>query len=774
MSYCPRPPKTKKTNYGTPATKTVSAPAPRTEGCNPAYSEVVSGGGSSTSSTVYVPSPGPKGDKGDKGDPGLNGLSWELKGEWTSGTEYKTADANSSNNDERIYHVVVHNGQTYICTQNHTADGANEPQLDGFNGPTDWQSYWTLVAKQGTAGLNAQEKTFFDTLGDIYDWVTNASVEELIGAGITAIGIGLAATAVIDMIADDGAGDGEADQRFDGTPGYVSTGFKNPDIKQVIQALCSIDGIATDVSALPDDECAFVIGNVTSPRNVLGQLALAYQFEMVDTGGVLRFVPRSASAVKVIDMSDMGVDELSNGGSDLPAPWTAQRLNGINLPKTVSLTYYSPDLDYNKFTQSSSYATFDEGQDISLSVPVVLTHEKAKQITEISLIQSHLEGQNYEFTTTYKHIDLEAGDIIDITKNGQFFATIRITRVEESKEGVLSFSAVDAGSVESLLSSNMQVATPPASTNVPTVIGYSQGIFIDPNAINSSDTSVRVYVGVHGYDAPGWPGAQIYMSENGGSSYEPIATAYQEATVGLVASPVANHSYYGWDMDTEITVQVKTNTLLSVSKLDVLNGKNWCMIGKEIIGFTTATLIAPKTYKLTGLLRGRQGTEQHVGTHQANELFIMLDNALVKLEFNASDRGSTKKYKIVTIGSSIDKANPVEVQMFSSNTLPWQVYKGKIEKSGSDFIVSWKESARFDNQIRDLTTQKHDPNWGGFQIDVYSGSTIVKKYRTTSDTWTYSASMQTADFGGLQSSLKVAVAQIDNVYGPGYSVTLNS
>lgn len=641
------------------------------------------------------------------------------------------------------------------------------PQLnEPYFKPEEGSEYWELFAAKGTNGMNAKDKTFLDKVGDVYDWIKNASVTQLVNAGIAAVGIITAGAIIADMISDDGSGDGEADQRFNGTPGYPLTSFTNPDIKEVLQSLCDIEGIACDVSAIPDQECAFAMVNANI-RSVLGQLSLAYLFEMVDTGGVLRFVPRSASSVKVIDINDLGVDEFS--ANSMPVPWTAKRVNGINLPKSVSITYNSPDLDHNKFTQTASYVTFDEGQEISLSVPFSLKHDQAQKIAELSLIQSHLESHSYTFSTTYKHIDLEPGDIVDAP-----MGLVRITSVEEQKEGVLFFTAVDAGSVESLLGSDNQVVVPPALTNVPTVIGYSQGLFIDPPNLSPADQTIRMMVAVHGYDAPGWPGAQIYLSENGGSSYEPIATTYRESTVGLVASAVPAADWHCWDETTVITVQVKTNTLLSCSKLDVLNGKNWCMIGKEVIGFRSATLISPKTYQLSGLLRGRQGTEQQVDKHVANELFVVLDDSIVKIPFDAADRGTTKKYKIVTIGSSVDKATAQDVQMFSTNTIPWAVYNGKCVKSGNDFIVSWEESVRYDNQIRDLTTQQHDPNWGGYGIYIYNGSTIIKTYTTTSTSWTYTNTMQVEDFGSVRSSLKVGVAQLDTKYGAGYAVTLNS
>jgi len=767
--YCPRPGSTSKTqNNATPGKKRVYAPPPRDEGCNASSSTVVTdpNSGGSTSNTVYVP--GPAGPAGANGTDGKDGLSFFWRGDWGTGASYETATLSDAT--DRIYDVVYKNGSSYICIQDHIADGMNEPQDDDFVGPTTWTEYWHLLAKRGEGTLAPADKDFFDTLkDDIFDWVKNASVGDLIAAGLAVAGVIWAGSQIVSMFTDDGSGDGEADQRYDGSDGYVTTAYDAPDIKEVLTSLCEYTGVPYDVSALPDAPCEFTIGNATGTRSILGSLALAYQFDMVDTGGVLKFVPRSVTSVKTIDDDDLA---FASDASKLAPPYSTQRFQGTDLPKRVVLQYYDSSLDYDVFTQESDLFVYEEGQEVSLQVPVTLTAARAKEITDLTLINSHLDRSQYTFSTSYKHIDLEPADVISSPSMG----LLRIKQISETEEGILEIIATDAGGELAVEGSGNSPSLPPASTNIPISIGYSQGLFIDPPALDDQDTGVRMYAAVHGYDRAGWPGAAIFVSTNGGASYDQIASTTREATVGLVETAIPSADYHVWDNTTVITVKVKTNTLGSVSELDVLNGKNLCMVGQEVIGFKNAVLTAPKTYQLSGLLRGRRGSEQFVGTHVANELFVLLDDAVVRLDYSDSDRGTTKMYKVVTIGSSIDKVTGQDVFMYSNNTQMWPVLGAKVVKTGADYTLSWKESVRFNNQLKDFTTATHDSDWGGYGIVVYDtdGTTVKKTYTTQSESWTYSASMQVNDFGSTQSSIKTKVVELSTKFGAGYSVTVNS
>lgn len=643
------------------------------------------------------------------------------------------------------------------------------PQLnEPYFKPEVGSEYWDLFAAKGS--LPEEDKGFFDSLKDnVFDWIKNASVTDLILAGTAVAGVIWAGAKIVDALTDDGEGDGNADSRYNGTPGLTLDGFTSPSVKEVISSLCEYANIPHDVSALDDTSCEFTIGESTSIRSILTTLSQAYMFDMVDSIGILRFVPRQVTPVKTLTESDIGF----NTGNYAQTRYTGKRLQGISLPKSIALTYYDASLDYNTFTQVAQFHTFSEGQDVTLAVPVTMSAQQAKKVSELTLINSHLESTTYNFSTSYKHIDLEPGDVVSSP-----MGLIRITKIQESSdsEGILQFDATDAGGELAIEGSNLSPVIPPPSTNIPLTIGYSQAFFIDPPNLNSTDVDVRLYAAVHGYGAAGWPGAMIYCSTNNGASYTLIGESNTEATIGLVSTATASADYHVVDNVSTISVTLKTGSLLSVGDSDFWAGKNAAMIGQELIYFKNATLTGPKTYTLTGLLRGRQGTEQYVGTHVANELFCLMNSAVIKIALQDSDRGTVKKYKIVTKGSDISKVAAEDVNCVSNNVMMWTVTNAKIVKTGTDYTLSWDERVRYDNAINDLSTTNHDPDWGGYGVVVYTDntySTIKKSYTITSPLWIYSAAMQTTDFGFPQEHVYIRVAQMSKKWGPGYPVSLN-
>lgn len=758
MSYCPRPSKVGKTAYGSTGSATINPPPQRTEACNTAAISSTTEGGSGTSTETVVQ--GPMGPMGPAGTNGKDGISVNFMGQFELNKQYKKTDEENY----RFIDVVTYAGETFAAIADNISSTEENPEHE----PGIDTASWTLWAQKGDAGLSAKEKSWLDRLDDVVDWVKNASLEDWLKAAAIAAGVALAGSVIVDMLTDDGEGDGNADQQFSGTPGY-NTAYVAPPLNDFLQSICDYAKIPCDVSQIdPAQTIEMTIPSNSGARDILEQLALAYQFDQVTSGGVLKFVPKKTTPDATIPLEDIG---FTDAGSNVPAPYSSKRYQGISLPQKVSLTYYSTDFDYNPFTQTYELFGYDEGQNVQLSVPVTLSHEDAKRIAETSLINAHLERMNYKFTTTYKYCYLEPSDVINAP-----MGLVRILTLNENNEGLLEFECCDAGTEDSYSASGVDVQIPAPTTNVVTDIGYSKAMWFDPNALNDQDTKVRLYAAVHGYGRPGWPGASIQQSIDGGNTYTEIMRVFEESTVGLVAIATPSQPYHSWDETTTISVQLKTGSLLSKTSLAVLNGDNWCQIGQEIIGFKTATLTAPNTYTLSGLLRGRQGTEIYTGAHVANELFVLLDGAPAILEFNNSDRLTTRKFKVVTIGSSTDVTPGESVQIYSNNTRPWAVYNAAlVHEANTDWTVSWKGRSRFDNKLKDFATTLHDETFGGYGVAILDGSeAVLKTYTVTAESFVLTAAMQTADLGGPQATLKVSIVPLDKTFGGGYPTIVNS
>lgn len=825
MSVCAVPAKQRKGVHTNPTPTTLAPSALKYYYCEGGTTTVIpTEPGAPVTTTVCCPSPGPQGPAGPQGEAG-GGLKYV--GAWTTSTEYFFESGTPMSTS-----IVKYNDVVYVCIAAHTADSTTEPGVgldweskwevfgevrrlrwtgdwvdahyyytnDVVRNPFDsnmyiakttttsndnnepgfgitWETDWELFSSGGGFS-NPADQNFFDQLkNNVFDWMKNATVGDWLGALAIGAGIIWAGSTIIDAITGNGGGDGHADSRYNGSPAYTGT-ITAPTLPVVVASLMEFAGFASggyDVSMLPSTPLNFTVSGTVNTRAVLNQLALAYQFDIISSGSVIKFIPKYQSTIRSLTTDDLGhVKDSTVGG----VKYAAKRMQGIDLPRSVTLKYYSEAIDQNIFTQTSTLETYIEGQDTSIEVPFTMTDAQAKTITETVLVNSHIEQQQYSFTTDYHNIDLEPSDVITIPLDTGGNTQVRIIEINETDDGLLEFTTTRSDyNSYSYVSSGAGVTVPPDQpSQVVTSLGYSQALFLEVPPLNDNDgTTPRIKALIHGYGRAGWPGADVYRSTDGGNSYSLLATSSALSTFGLCPNAVpAPSDYRIWDTTTTISVTVKQGTLLSAaSDLAVQNGANWCMVGEEVIGFVNATLTGTSgglnVYSISRLMRGRAGSELKCSTHVANELFVLLDSTLVDIPLAVADLGKTVKTKTVTTGSDISKVAAVDVQPFGLNLRPWRVaLLTKARQPNNDWVFTWIERPRMNNDLRDYTEISHDPDYAGYAYAIISGSVVKRKGTTTDMTFTYTAAMQVEDFGSVQSSITGSITQMSTLVGGGY------
>ena len=59
-----------------------------------------------------------------------------------------------------------------------------------------------------------------------------------------------------------------------------------------------------------------------------------------------------------------------------------------------------------------------------------------------------------------------------------------------------------------------------------------------------------------------------------------------------------------------------------------------------------------------------------------------------------------------------------------------------------------------------------------YQVDIFSGSSVVRTLAVTTPSVTYSAALQVTDFGAAQSSVTLKIYQMSELVGRGYAATV--
>lgn len=423
----------------------------------------------------------------------------------------------------------------------------------------------------------------------------------------------------------------------------------------IITELCERTGLEIeklDLSKINYLVDGFVVNTVSPARSSLEQLQKGFFFDCVESDGVLKFIPRGGDSDAELE-SDKLVPLQDNLLS-------VKRMQEIDLPQMLDVNYIDRGKDYASGDQNSQRAvTLSQGKEIQ-SLSIVFNEYEAKRIADISLYNIWHGRTSYEFSLPPEFMDLEPADVVTI--DGQ---AVRLTECMIGLNGEVRCKAIaEESSVYDFYAKpnndgNGEVVNENSATRLE---------IIDAPAFPTDD----VYTAYIRFAATGlndsWAGAAIYRSDDDGANYSQITEILEPGTIGNVLNilPDANPDLF--DEATELQVSLISGELESVSELALLNGANAAIVGNEVIQFANAELISGKKYVLSGLLRGRLGTEYLTNGHAAGERFILLDSSIERLQVSPQLIGLARKYKAVTLGKSISSATAFDFT-YSANSL---------------------------------------------------------------------------------------------------------
>jgi hypothetical protein len=206
--------------------------------------------------------------------------------------------------------------------------------------------------------------------------------------------------------------------------------------------------------------------------------------------------------------------------------------------------------------------------------------------------------------------------------------------------------------------------------------------------------------------------------------------------------------------------------------MQVLNGGNACLIGNEILQFRTATLQSDGSYTLSGLLRGRKGT-QTTGHTMGDRFVLLSQSALVRPAAEDAEIGLIRSYKATTIGSSIAAVSTQEFTNTGIARRPYSpVQTGGGRNATGDLTINWIRRSRINAEWRDYVDAGLGETTESYEIEVLNTSVspavVVRTLTATTNTVQYTAAQQTTDFSSpLPAAVTVRIYQISSTYGRG-------
>jgi hypothetical protein len=257
------------------------------------------------------------------------------------------------------------------------------------------------------------------------------------------------------------------------------------------------------------------------------------------------------------------------------------------------------------------------------------------------------------------------------------------------------------------------------------------------------------------------------------------------ATVNALGAP---RSAFATDEDNTLTLFITTGgeQLESVTQLDLVNGANPALVLKangepEIIQFRDVVTNPDGSFALTGLLRGRRGTDVFVAGHQPGELFVLLDpDDIESLAVALGDLGLSRHWRAVGFGTLFEDADPATTVLSGRDLKPYAPWAVKAAKSGSpsNITLSWVRRTRIGGEWKDGTGDVPLGEMSeAYEVDILSapGGAVKRTLSAAAPSIIYANADIVADFGSVPASLAVVVYQISVVIGRGFgrAVTLD-
>jgi|CXWL01.1.fsa_nt_gi hypothetical protein len=349
-------------------------------------------------------------------------------------------------------------------------------------------------------------------------------------------------------------------------------------------------------------------------RGVAETLASLFPYHARDDGAVLRLesAPNSYGDVTATDQGASPTDKTE--------PRLArERRSEATLPATLSVAHYEPARDYQQGLQRVS----DGGggrRDLRIDMPVTLDAGWVKRHAVAALQRMRAERVTAKIRLPWRYLDLEPGQRLAVPGDATDW---RVSGV------MLDRMVVEVDLTQRAAVSGLAPASDPGrNLSQPDLVhGPTLYHLLDlPQLDDTAATAPRIAIAAAGL-LPGWRRASLLLSLDDGASWQEAGATAAPAVIGVAKTALQDGSALLFDEAGSVEVALLHGgmTLQECDRAALLAGANAAMLGDELIQFRTALPLGENRYRLSGLLRGRRGTEWAISSHAAGERFILIE-----------------------------------------------------------------------------------------------------------------------------------------------------
>jgi hypothetical protein len=483
----------------------------------------------------------------------------------------------------------------------------------------------------------------------------------------------------------------------------------------------------------------------------------SYLQEFVESGGVLKTVARGGASVATIPYDKLGASQ-----GDPVEPLPLKRLNDIELPRQFAVTYSNLLNDYQNGTEYSDRLLGGSTSVATLELALGLEPQQAKRLADAKLTDA-VAGiiQIGPVGLTREYARLEPTDVITLTDHVGSTFRARILKITDDG-GLRTLECVldDASAVNSTAVTDEDYE----SSTIVRAVQTTDLELIDTAMLRDADNVPMIYAAVNRSSIQGnWPGSALFRGVND-TGWSEVARYTDRTYIGVTttALPAWNG---GWLSDESSSVTVSgVGTLQSYTDDAILNGTaSAYLIGSEILYARTATLVSEGVYTLTGLYRGRRGTEGAAadGAAAGSRVVLLQASGLRRVDFESGQLGTEFDFRAVTLGKAIGSATTESITPMGIGLKPFAPVHVEADSNGDGtYDVTWQRrtrmSCRFGGSLGINTPLGEAAE--SYAVEVFDGASVTSTQTVGAESATVTASP-----GDV-----VRVYQVSAIVGRGY------
>ena len=410
---------------------------------------------------------------------------------------------------------------------------------------------------------------------------------------------------------------------------------------------------------------------------------------------------------------------------------------------------------------------------LSLSIPVVMSAADANYYAGIALFDMWAGKANFQVNLPPMFFYVEPGDFVALVRPSGRVTLCKVTEISLGADMTIAVtlsavsnlkpvpywqSAATAGQgmPAGLLPSSFGTFTTPSPTGVRGTVVDNIGL----DAQDLTDADLPLYIAVSAV-------SDVYLKFFGAPPV--LFDTVQPSVLGVVVQALpAEHFPHQYQPNASMTL-----TLVNAG--DAIPATQLVLVGApgrwEAVGFDTAT-IAAGVVTLTGLRRGRLGTDPYTGGSLTGDVAIFAPLALRRASLPLSSIGQAVTVFAMPQGSSPGARGGIEdkVTMTGASLLPRAPTRPAAQRQANgDVVLSWyrQDRATPADFYADPPMSEASLAFTLTLPTIIAGGASSRNVVVGATTYTYPAADQATDGTATATRLYLTIAQNSAVVGPG-------